>query len=210
MVALKRRPPGAFQGFGPVAAKLQLLLDPPVADGLTTGSVSRSPPWPRSWSRPVAVSVTRSLGWPTVGRRPRPTRDRGCAGVGARLVVAGPAVSTPAGRAPGTRRPCYPRALVATGLRALRLPEATLRTYRLSRVHWARALTDAEGEPSTSRERRPASGAPLSKTGAIAPGCSGAPRARRRHHPDRGRLPDYTGTTSTSSSSPCRSLGLRV
>ena len=52
---------------------------------------------------------------PTAGRRPRPTRDRGPTGVGTRLVVAGPAVLTPAGRAPGMRRPCCPRALVATG-----------------------------------------------------------------------------------------------
>ena len=70
VAALSQRPLGAGHGFGPVAAKLHLLLagDPPAADGLGTSSGPRSPPWPRSWSQPVAVSVTRSLGWPTVGR----------------------------------------------------------------------------------------------------------------------------------------------
>jgi hypothetical protein len=42
-----------------------------------------------------------------------------------------------------------PESVGGDRLRALRLPEATLRTYRLSRVHWVhwvRVLTDAEEE----------------------------------------------------------------
>ena len=81
---------------------------------------------------------------PTAGRRPRPTRDSGPAGVGARLVVARPAVPTPAGRA-RYEATVLPES-VGGNRRALRLPEATLRAYRLSRVRWVRVLTDAEEE----------------------------------------------------------------
>jgi hypothetical protein len=39
-----------------------------------------------------------------------------------------------------------PESVGGDRLRALRLTEATLRTYRISRVHWVRVLTDAEEE----------------------------------------------------------------
>ena len=39
-----------------------------------------------------------------------------------------------------------PESVGGDRLRALRLPEATLRAYRLSRVRWVRELTDAQEE----------------------------------------------------------------
>jgi hypothetical protein len=78
---------------------------------------------------------------------PRPTRDRGPAGVGARLVVGSWPVRLSYTSRTGARYAAtvLPES-VGGNRRALRLPEATLRAYRLSRVRWVRELTDAQEE----------------------------------------------------------------